>query len=136
MMPSKQVILCCPLLLLPSVFPSQDLFQWVSPSHQVVKVLELQTNTHIKFLWFKDWPKNPFHFTHRLESVELLESGELLFVIFLDASSILFFYLFINFEKMLLKCNKIFIYKLIYKVVLVLGVQQSNSLILFHCRLL
>ena len=43
-MPSNHLILCCPLLLLPSFNPSQhqDLFQWVSSSHQVAKVLELQ----------------------------------------------------------------------------------------------
>ena len=32
-MPSNHLILCCPLLLLPSVFPSISLFQWVSSSH-------------------------------------------------------------------------------------------------------
>ena len=36
-------ILCHPLLLLPSVFPSiRFFFQWVSCSHHVVKVLEFQ----------------------------------------------------------------------------------------------
>ena len=41
-------ILCCPLLLLPSIFPSirvfsneSGLFQWVGSLHQVAKVLEL-----------------------------------------------------------------------------------------------
>ena len=42
-MPSNHLILCHPLLLLPSIFPSiKGLFQWVSSSHQVAKVLEFQ----------------------------------------------------------------------------------------------
>ena len=44
-MPSNHLILCCPLLLLPSVFPSirdQGLLKGVSSSHQVAKVLEFQ----------------------------------------------------------------------------------------------
>ena len=41
--PSNHLILCCPLLLPPSVFPQhQGLFQRVSSSHQVAKVLEFQ----------------------------------------------------------------------------------------------
>ena len=39
MMPSNRLILCCPLLLL-SVAEHQCLFQWISSSHQVTKVLE------------------------------------------------------------------------------------------------
>ena len=43
MMSSNHLILCCPLLLLPSIFPSiQGLFRWVSSLPQVAKVLELQ----------------------------------------------------------------------------------------------
>ena len=44
LMPSNCLTLCCPLLLLLSVFPmsfghwNQGLFQWVSSSHQVAKV--------------------------------------------------------------------------------------------------
>ena len=46
-MPSNRLILCCPLLLLPSSFPSiclqsfpaSGLFHWVSSLHQVAKVL-------------------------------------------------------------------------------------------------
>ena len=30
-MPSNHLILCCPLLLLPSIFPSISLFQWLAP---------------------------------------------------------------------------------------------------------
>ena len=42
-MPSNHLILCHPLLLLPSVFPSIKVFSnGVSSSHQVTKVLELQ----------------------------------------------------------------------------------------------
>ena len=40
-MPSSHLIHCHPLLL-PSVSPSNSLFQWVSSSHQVPRVLELQ----------------------------------------------------------------------------------------------
>ena len=46
-MPSNHLILCCPLLLLPSIF-HQHLFQWVSSSHQAAKLLELQ---HQSFQW-------------------------------------------------------------------------------------
>ena len=41
-MPSNRLILHCPLLLLPSIFPSISLFKWVTSSHQVPKVLEFQ----------------------------------------------------------------------------------------------
>ena len=49
-MPSNHLILCRPLLLLPSVFPSKGLFQWVSSWHQVAKVLEFQLQ-HQSFQW-------------------------------------------------------------------------------------
>ena len=50
-MPSNHLILCHPLLLLPSIFPSiRVFFQWVSFSHQVAKVLELQLQ-HLSFQW-------------------------------------------------------------------------------------
>ena len=50
-MPSNHLILCHPLLLLPSVFPGhQGLFQWVGSSHQVAKVLEFQLQ-HQFFQW-------------------------------------------------------------------------------------
>ena len=43
MMPSNHLILCHPLLLLPSsLSQNQGLFQWVSSSHEVTKVLEFQ----------------------------------------------------------------------------------------------
>ena len=42
-MPSNHLILCCPLLLLPSIFPQhQGLFQGVSSLYQVAKGLEFQ----------------------------------------------------------------------------------------------
>ena len=50
-MPSNRLILCHPLLLLPSIFPSiRVLFQWVSSSHQVAKGLEFQPQ-HQSFQW-------------------------------------------------------------------------------------
>ena len=52
MVPSNHLILCCPLILLPAIFPSlrESLFQWVSSSHQVVKVLEFQLQPQ-SFQW-------------------------------------------------------------------------------------
>ena len=47
---SNHLILCHPLLLLPSVFPNFALFQWVGSSHQVAKVLELHLQ-HKSFHW-------------------------------------------------------------------------------------
>ena len=56
-MPSNHLILCRPLLLPPSIFPS-SLFQGVSSLHQVAKVLEFQLQHHsfqctlrTNFLW-------------------------------------------------------------------------------------
>ena len=40
-MPSNHLILCCSLLLLPSVFPSIRVFSNESALHQVVKILEI-----------------------------------------------------------------------------------------------
>ena len=49
--PSNHLILCCPLLLLPSIFPkNQGLFKWISFLHQMAKVLELQLQ-HQSFQW-------------------------------------------------------------------------------------
>ena len=49
-MPSNHLIFCHPLLLLPSIFPSNRVFfKWVSSLHQVVKVLEFQL--HQCFQW-------------------------------------------------------------------------------------
>ena len=43
LMPSSHLILCHPLLLLPSIFPSiRGFFQGISSSHEVAKVLEFQ----------------------------------------------------------------------------------------------
>ena len=50
-MPSNHLNLCHPLRFLPSTFPSiRGLFQWVSSSHQVAKVLEFQLQ-HQSFQW-------------------------------------------------------------------------------------
>ena len=50
-MPSKHLILCHSLLLPPSIFSQhQGLFQWVSSSHQMAKVLEFQLQ-HQSFQW-------------------------------------------------------------------------------------
>ena len=51
-MPSNHFLLCRPLLLLPSIFPSIRVFSelWVSSSHQVDKVLEFQLQ-HQFFQW-------------------------------------------------------------------------------------
>ena len=49
-MPSNHLILCRPLLLPPSIFPSISVFKWVSSSHQVAKVLEFQLQ-HQSFQW-------------------------------------------------------------------------------------
>ena len=50
-MPSNHLILCRPLLLLPSMLSQhQDLFQWVRSSHQVARVLELQLQ-HQSLQW-------------------------------------------------------------------------------------
>ena len=50
-MPSNHLILCCPLLLLPSIFPSiRGFFQGISSSHEVAKVLEFQLQ-HQSFQW-------------------------------------------------------------------------------------
>ena len=52
-MPSNHLILRCPLLLLPSnLSQHQDIFQWVSSLHHVVKLLELQLQVQYQsFQW-------------------------------------------------------------------------------------
>ena len=49
-LPATHLILCFPGLLFPSIFLAQGLFQWVSSSHQVAKVLEFQLQ-HQSFQW-------------------------------------------------------------------------------------
>ena len=59
-MPASHLILWCPLLLLPTVFPRiRDLFQWLSCSHQVTEILEFQLK-HQSFQWIfrVDFPKD------------------------------------------------------------------------------
>ena len=50
MMPSNHLILFLSLFLLPLIFPSISLFQWIISSHKVAKVLELQLQ-HPSFQW-------------------------------------------------------------------------------------
>ena len=61
-MPSNHLIFCCPILLLPSIFPSIMVFsKWVCFLHQVAKVLEFQlhisaSNEHSGLISFRmDW---------------------------------------------------------------------------------
>ena len=68
--PSNHLILCCPLLLLPSIFPSIRLFQWVSSLHQMAKVFERQLQhqsfqgifrvdfLQVWLVWFPCYPRN------------------------------------------------------------------------------
>ena len=50
-MPSNHLILCHPLLLLPSIFPNiRVFFKWVSSWNQVAKILEFQLQ-HQSFQW-------------------------------------------------------------------------------------
>ena len=49
-MPSNHLILCRPLLFLPSILPSIKVFSYVSSVHQVAKVLEFQLQ-HQSFQW-------------------------------------------------------------------------------------
>ena len=48
-MPSRHLILCRPLLLLPQSLPASGSFQWVNSFHEVAKVLEFQLQ-HQSFL--------------------------------------------------------------------------------------
>ena len=54
-MPSNHLTLCRPLLLLPSIFPSIRLFQWVSSSHQVAKVLGVSASASVLPMNIQDW---------------------------------------------------------------------------------
>ena len=49
-MPSSHLILWLPLLFLPLIFPVIGLFQWVSFSHQMTKILKLQLQ-YQSFQW-------------------------------------------------------------------------------------
>ena len=50
-MPSNYLILCCPLPLLPSIFPSQ----WVRSSHQVAKNIGVSASTSVLPMNTQDW---------------------------------------------------------------------------------
>ena len=62
-MPSNHLILCCPFLLLPSVFQHHGLFQWVSSSHQVAKASASALPVDIQG-WF------PFRLTGSISEVQ------------------------------------------------------------------
>ena len=52
-MPSNHLVLCCPFLLLPSVFPSiRVFFWWVGSSHQVAKLSELPHKHQSSSVWW------------------------------------------------------------------------------------
>ena len=55
MMPSNHLILCCPLLLLPSIFPSIRVFFNVSSLHQMAKVLGVSTSALVLPMNFQSW---------------------------------------------------------------------------------
>ena len=46
-LPSNHLILCHPLLLLPSIFLASGSFPWVSSSHQMAKVLEFSASPSV-----------------------------------------------------------------------------------------
>ena len=55
-MPSNHLILCRPLLLLPSIFSHhQSLFHWVSSSHQVAKVFPVSALASFLPVNIQDW---------------------------------------------------------------------------------
>ena len=54
-MSTNHLILCHPLLLLPSIPPSISLFQWINSSHEVAKVLEFQPQASVLPMNTQDW---------------------------------------------------------------------------------
>jgi len=55
-MPSNHLIPCCPLLLLPSIFPQhQGLFKWVSALHQVGQSIGVPASTSVLQMNTQDW---------------------------------------------------------------------------------
>ena len=54
-MPSNHLILCCLLLLLPSIFPNIRVFSRVSSSHQVSKVLGVSASASVLPMNIQDW---------------------------------------------------------------------------------
>ena len=64
-MPSSHLILCHPLLLLPSIFPRIRVFQWVVSSYQTAKVLELYSASEaiLVFLYIHLLFSFPFPFS-------------------------------------------------------------------------
>ena len=55
-MPSNHFTLCCPLLLLPSIFPSiRVFFKWVSSSHQVDQNVRVSASKSVFPMNTQDW---------------------------------------------------------------------------------
>ena len=55
-MPSNHLILRCPLLLLPSIFPSiRVFFQWISSVHQVAKVPRVSASASVLPMNIQSW---------------------------------------------------------------------------------
>ena len=74
MMPSHHLILCWPLLLQPSIFPSIRVFSWVSSLSQVAKVLAYQLQ-YQSFQWLFLYNPNILNqlFSGYFSQVEWLE---------------------------------------------------------------
>ena len=66
-MPSSHLILCRPLLLLPSIPPSIRVFQWVNSSHEVAKVLEFSFSISLS-------TEHPGLISFRMDWMDLLQS--------------------------------------------------------------
>ena len=72
-MPSSHLILCGPLLLLPSIFPSISLFKWVSFSHQVAKEsIGVSASASVLPMNTQDWPPLGWTGWNSLQSKGLL----------------------------------------------------------------
>ena len=54
-MPSNHLILCCPLLLPASIFPSNRVFKWVSSSHQVAISIGVSSSTSVLLMNIHGW---------------------------------------------------------------------------------
>ena len=71
-MPSRHLILCRPLLLPPSIFPSiRGLSQWVHSSHQVAKVLGFQLQ-HQPFQYSPEYSQYSGLISFRMDWLDLL----------------------------------------------------------------
>ena len=77
-MPSSHFILCHPPLLLPPIPPSMSLFQWVTSSHEVAKVLEFQ----LQHQSFQRTPRTDQYALDRYKRLLLLSSALLSIALF------------------------------------------------------